>query len=138
MVSISWNCLFSEPAEFSEVSKKMQINCIKSTAAICFAHIFKTSAHYWNLEPILPYYVEQNKSLVCISVILEFFFYFLYVYTLNNVFCEFKVVPAENDFLISNFPLWCPNHHFLPFWFSVKLAKRLPRSNSSSNNIKRQ
>ena len=30
---------------------------------------------------------------------------FFTVYILNNVFCKFQVIPAENDFGISYFPL---------------------------------
>ena len=37
---------------------------------------------------------------------------FFTVDILNNVFCKFQVIPAENDFGISYFPLCCPKYNF--------------------------
>ena len=40
------------------------------------------------------------------------FFHFFTVYILNNVFCKYQVIPAENDCGICYFPLCCPKYNF--------------------------
>ena len=49
---------------------------------------------------------------------------FFTVDILNNVFCKFQVIPAENDFGISNFPLCSQNTTFeiIPF----KVSSHIP------------
>ena len=61
--------------------------------------------------------------------------FFFCVHILNNVFCKFDVIPVENDFRISYFPLWCPKYHFwdkpiksfhhisIAFGLSLKITK---------------
>ena len=58
-------------------------------------------------------FVEPPSKIVDLGVFENLdFSNFLTVYILNNVFCKFQVIPAENDFGISYFPLCCPKYNF--------------------------
>ena len=66
---------------------------------------FSTYRSITNVEP-----PSKNGHLVHLKI--WFSSHFFTVYILNNVFCKFQFIPAENDFGISNFPSCCPKYNF--------------------------
>jgi len=55
---------------------------------------------------------HQPKAVTWVHLKIWIFPHFFTVYILNNVFCKFQVIQAENDFGISNFPLCCLKYNF--------------------------
>ena len=52
---------------------------------------------YANNLPYKQMWSHQAKAMTWVYLKIWIFFHFFTVYILNNVFCKFQVIPAEND-----------------------------------------